>query len=168
MTREALTLHAERIEQLLTELPQLATGSRLVPEVAEWIEVQARDVWRPTLVIRLPASEHEKALPLAHEFAAHFRAREQVTRMAQRRRVREGLAYARIGLIFLVLVLIAAEAIAYLEGRIPEILSEGFSVLGWVALWRPTEELLYDWFPLRRDALLQRKLAMIEVVIEAS
>ena len=168
MTIAPLTLHAKRIEQLLTELPQLDTGSRLIPEVGEWIETQARDLWPSRLVIRLPASEHEKALPLAHELATHFRAREQVTRMSQRKRVREGLASARIGLVFLVFVLVAAQASAYLEVRLPEILSEGFSVLGWVALWRPTEELLYGWFPLRRALLLQRKLATIEVVIESA
>jgi len=31
-----------------------------------------------------------------------------------------------------------------------EIVAEGLLILGWVAMWRPMETLLYDWWPVRR------------------
>jgi hypothetical protein len=41
------------------------------------------------------------------------------------------------------------------------VLAEGLVIIGWVALWRPVEIFLYDWWPLlRRARLLQRLVAM--------
>jgi hypothetical protein len=37
-----------------------------------------------------------------------------------------------------------------------------------VALWRPTEALLYDWWPLLRQRRLMRRLADIPVEVHAS
>ncbi len=33
-------------------------------------------------------------------------------------------------------------------GPVREALREGFLIIGWVAIWRPIESLLYDWWPL--------------------
>jgi hypothetical protein len=30
------------------------------------------------------------------------------------------------------------------------LLSEGLLIIGWVALWRPVESFLYDWWPILR------------------
>jgi hypothetical protein len=34
------------------------------------------------------------------------------------------------------------------DGAFREILREGFVITGWVAMWRPLDVLLYDWWPL--------------------
>ena len=43
------------------------------------------------------------------------------------------------------------------------VLTEGLTVFAWVALWRPGELLLYEWYPFKRDARLFRKLERCEV-----
>ena len=45
------------------------------------------------------------------------------------------------------------------------ILGEGLLILGWVALWRPTEALLYDWWPLVRRRVLLLRLAAIPMEV---
>jgi len=35
------------------------------------------------------------------------------------------------------------------EGRLADVVREGFLIGGWVAMWRPLEVFLYDWWPIR-------------------
>jgi len=44
-------------------------------------------------------------------------------------------------------------------------LRELFIILGWVALWRPAELLLYEWRPHKRNAKLFDKLAKCDVQV---
>ena len=39
------------------------------------------------------------------------------------------------------------------------------SIGGWVAMWRPIEVFLYDWWPIRREARLYDRLAVMPVRI---
>ncbi len=50
----------------------------------------------------------------------------------------------------------------------PALISEGFLILGWVAMWRPVEVLLYDWWPLARRLALLRCLAAISIEVRAA
>ena len=84
------------------------------------------------------------------------------------RTIRRGWDSVRIGFVFLVLLLLAAEVIGYLEGRLSDIVSEGLTVLAWVALWRPTEELVYDWYPFTREMVRYRKLMTLPVRVASS
>jgi hypothetical protein len=36
------------------------------------------------------------------------------------------------------------------------VIREGFLIGGWVAMWRPLEVFLYDWWPNRQSQLLRR------------
>ena len=47
------------------------------------------------------------------------------------------------------------------------ILKEGLLIVGWVAMWRPLEIFLYDWWPIRRFALLYEKLSITPVNLQA-
>lgn len=38
-------------------------------------------------------------------------------------------------------------------------------IIGWVALWRPAEFFLYDWWPLREDLQLYERLARMPVTL---
>lgn len=54
-----------------------------------------------------------------------------------------------IGLSVLVLCLALSELIVKTESRTwLRMLREGLTITGWVAMWRPIEALLYDWWPL--------------------
>lgn len=39
----------------------------------------------------------------------------------------------------------------------------GLQIFGWVAMWRPLEIFLYDWWPIRRERQLLERLARMQV-----
>jgi hypothetical protein len=52
------------------------------------------------------------------------------------------------------------------ESRLAEIIREGFLIGGWVAMWRPLEVFLYDWWPIRADGRLLERLSTVPVRVE--
>jgi len=72
-----------------------------------------------------------------------------------------------IGLCVLGICLVIAQSVA---GRIGErtfsdFVAEGLIIVGWVALWRPLEIFLYDWWPLLRRRNLYRRIAAARVEV---
>ena len=71
-----------------------------------------------------------------------------------------------LGLSVPVLFLTASQLTSTLpEGALRQVLREGLVIMGWVAMWRPLELLLYDWWPLfeRRRRLARIVAAPVEV-----
>jgi len=162
----ALELRLNRADQVMAREPNLFTGSRLIGEVGEWIETQWKHQPKShpnRLIVYLPDSECSKSMGLGDEISRYFQAKRRSMEMQRTETLRRGWASAKIGLAFLFIVLVAAELVNYIEGRVPEIISEGLSIFGWVALWRPTEELLYDWYPLAQDIARYRTLEALRV-----
>lgn len=71
-----------------------------------------------------------------------------------------------IGLVFVALCLLAAEAIGQLgTGTAHTIARESLTIVGWVAMWRPMQLFLYDWWPLARRIGTYRALARARVKV---
>jgi hypothetical protein len=47
------------------------------------------------------------------------------------------------------------------------VLAEGLLIIGWVALWRPVEIFLYDWWPIRRQQKRFEGIARMPVEIRS-
>jgi hypothetical protein len=47
------------------------------------------------------------------------------------------------------------------------VIGEGLIIGGWVAMWRPIEILLYDWWPLRREIGELERLRDLRVEVQA-
>jgi hypothetical protein len=58
-----------------------------------------------------------------------------------------------------------ALAVYFPDRRWTEIVREGLLIGGWVAMWRPLEIFLYDWWPIRADARLCDRLSEMPVRI---
>lgn len=72
-----------------------------------------------------------------------------------------------VGLGFMALCLVAGQFIGRTWPAAPttSVLREGLTIIGWVALWRPLEILLYEWWPLGRRERLCRRLAEATVEV---
>jgi hypothetical protein len=110
------------------------------------------------LVFHLPAEQladpESSSLPDAIHNYFGYRARQVGSDLRQL--LREGAASLAIGVSFLIACL-AARDLVVRHWSTHETLAEGLLILGWVAMWRPVELLLYDWWPVvRRRALLVR------------
>jgi hypothetical protein len=93
---------------------------------------------------------------------------EQVERRL-REHVRRGQMFLVVGLTVLVVFVTLARLTASLPaGPLIEILREGFIITGWVAMWRPLEVLLYDWWPLIDERRQVRRMLDAPVSIRYS
>jgi hypothetical protein len=103
---------------------------------------------------------------VADAIRSHFaHVRRQVARRL-RQHVRRGRLALGIGFLALVVCLTLAQGVATLPGGyLRDVVREGLVIAGWVAMWRPLEGLLYDWWPLveeRRqvDRVLEAPIAI--------
>ena len=84
-----------------------------------------------------------------------------------RQLLRRGRTSLLIGLAFLAACLGASRALAGLStSPLAVVAQESLIIGGWVAMWRPLEILLYDWWPLKRSQRIYEKLAVAPVVLE--
>jgi hypothetical protein len=91
--------------------------------------------------------------------------------IAARRSLRELFGRGRIslaiGLAFLGLSIATGDALAgyFPESRLAVLLRESLLIGGWVAMWRPLEIFLYDWWPIRADVRHFARLSTMPVRI---
>ena len=52
------------------------------------------------------------------------------------------------------------------DGTIRQILREGLMITGWVAMRRPLEVLLYDWWPMVRQRRLCARVLRARIAVE--
>ena len=63
--------------------------------------------------------------------------------------------------------MVASDLIGSLtQSRFVQIFREGLLIGGWVAMWRPLEVFLYDWWPVRAEVRLSERLSTMPVSIE--
>ena len=78
--------------------------------------------------------------------------------------LREGRVSLLIGLAFVTVCLIGAEAITVLGTSNASIIArESLTIIGWVAMWRPIQIFLYDWWPLVRRIHVYKNLRYAQV-----
>jgi hypothetical protein len=96
-----------------------------------------------------------------------YRRRAAATRQALSRLFRTGRLSLLIGLAFVAAATAVGEALSTLITResFAGLLRESLVIGGWVALWRPLEIFLYDWWPVRAEARLYDRLALMQVSV---
>jgi hypothetical protein len=94
----------------------------------------------------------------------YFAYRTQLNRREFSRLIKQGRTSLMIGFLFLAACLLASQVIAPLAGTaLHELARESLLIVGWVALWKPLEIYLYDWWPLRRRGVILRKMSEMPV-----
>jgi hypothetical protein len=92
----------------------------------------------------------------------------------KRRELRQLFRTGRLSLVIGLAFLAAAIALAQWLGSLIRhegyawLVSESLVIGGWVALWRPLEIFLYDWWPIRADAKLYDRLAAMPVSLSGA
>jgi hypothetical protein len=164
------------IELELREMSQLFNSMDASPlenkdlndDVEEFI-VSSSEEYRPdqALTLRIYLEEwpaEDPANLVQNSIHNYFAYRAGLNRLAFRRLMRRGRSSLLIGLLFLTACLFTAKLLlGDLRGTWAGILRESLTIAGWVAMWRPMEIYLYDWWPLRRKSRLYQKLSQIPV-----
>ena len=100
----------------------------------------------------------------------YFAGRASATRQQLRLLFRRGRTSLVIGLVFLAVSMVFGNIAKDMlrETRFASIASESLLIGGWVAMWRPLEVFLYDWWPIRAEARLFDRLSAMIVRVVAS
>ena len=124
---------------------------------------------RLTLYLKEPPPGPEPERWLTQSIHHYFTERARLTRAELRALLRQGRASLAIGITFLTLCLVLARFIAtHATGVVPELFREGLTIAGWVAMWRPLQIYLYDWWPLRRKQRLYLRMSRMPVTLRVS
>lgn len=96
----------------------------------------------------------------------HFIFKALRARSALKHFLQQGRMSLVIGLIFVSLCLMTADAIGNLGTNTGiTIARESLTIVGWVAMWRPLQVFLYDWWPLQRQIRLYQMLGRADIQV---
>lgn len=167
--RRWIEVRIDRLEELVDERdPTPSPGKDLNPYVSEYILSWARETTPDDQVgIRFHVSEEVSTAGIAEAQMAIRDAFVCEAGLEERRLhalFREGRVSLAIGLVALTLSLVVSDLIAAEQG-VMAILKQSLVVAGWVAMWKPVQLYLYDWWPIRREIRMYRRLAGATVEI---
>jgi hypothetical protein len=104
---------------------------------------------------------------LADAVRIHFARRAELLRRETRQLLRRGWVSLLIGLTFLVASVLIGQTVArhFGFGPLATVVRESLLIGGWVAMWRPMEILLYEYWELRREQRIYQRLSRVDVRI---
>ena len=176
--RPALTVAASgAIEVRLKELNQLFDSldpspfaeKDLDPKAERYIvdsyrEMPARLV-RSLVVYLDQAGDAGEEAVVADAIRQHFARQSRHVRQQLRLLIRRGLVSLGIGIAFLAAVFGLSTAVSgFMNGHpLAPLFEQGLLIVGWVAMWRPLEIFLYDWWPVAGERRMHERLSVIDV-----
>ena len=178
MPRRAPSPH--RIELNLRDISQLFNSMDPSPfhekdldhDAEEFIISWAQEFHRREpveLVVHLQQfPEQQEPKPLIERAVRHYFAyRARLNAMEFRRLMRQGRASLLVGLPFLAACLLISELLAMntTPGTLLSLATQSLAIAGWVAMARPLEIYLYEWWPLRRRGQIFEKLSRMNVEV---
>ena len=96
----------------------------------------------------------------------YFAYRARLSRMEFRQLMKDGRHSLLIGGLFLAACLAASQVlVGQVSGTFLSVARESLTIAGWVAMWRPMEIFLYEWWPLRRRWRVYQKMSRMKVEV---
>jgi hypothetical protein len=120
------------------------------------------------LIVRLiqPLPEGDAQAVVSNAVEHFFAYRAEMARRELRDLLRRGRLSLLIGLVFIAVCLATVQLLSvWSDHTIVRILKESLVIGGWVALWRPMEIFLYDWWPIARLRRLYERLSRMTVEV---
>lgn len=105
------------------------------------------------LSVHLDAAPSDAGQPakLSRAVHEHFLLRAQSARVDLSDLLWQGRLSLLIGCGFVAICMLLADLLrTHTAGPLPAIFREGLTIIGWVALWRPVQIFLYEWWPIWR------------------
>jgi hypothetical protein len=111
-----------------------------------------------------PAEDPQEVIRAAVH--SHFSHRAKITNLEFKRLLKQGRTSLLIGLTFLSACLVLSNLLlGNAAGTWAAVARESLTIAGWVAMWRPMQIYLYEWWPLRRQTRIYQKLSHMPVEI---
>lgn len=167
-----MAIHVAELGQLFNPLDHSVLGERdLDSKTEEFLTSWARETKRDAqlslqVYVDQPASVDQIAA-VSSAITWFFNQRAVASRRRLRQLLRRGRVSLLIGIVFLGISVgiggIVEAALA--DQRLGRVLGESLLIGGWVAMWRPLEIFLYDWWPILAEGQLFDRLGAMPVGI---
>jgi hypothetical protein len=170
-----------RIEIRLRELAQLFNSMDPSPfierdlddDAEEFIVVWARELPPDRefeLVLHLAtAPKPDRAAGVDAAVRHYFTSRAEMKRREFRLLLRLGRQSLAVGLLFLTACLLLVQVVGAVgQNTAATVIKESLAIGGWVAMWRPLQIYLYDWWPLRAELRVLERLARMRVHLDVA
>jgi len=166
-----IEVHVRELAQLFDSMdPSPFHEKELDADAEDYIVATAQELPDQSpamLVVHLdqPAGLPDEERIVQEAIRAHFARQSERRRRDLRDLLRRGWKSLAIGLVFLGACVAGGESIMRHMGERPlaTALHESLLVGGWVAMWRPMEIFLYDWWPILSQRRLYDRLSRITV-----
>src|SRR5688500_4490243 len=166
-----IEVHVSDLKELFNSLDPTPFLKRyLDPSAEEFIASWARDLPSDRPLGLLVHADRAAASPNASEIVHqavrdHFGRKAHDTRQKLRLLFRNGRVSLLIGLAVVAASVIIGDIVENLMAgnRFGTIIRESLLIGGWVAMWRPLEIFLYEWWPIRAEARLFDRLSKMKV-----
>lgn len=171
MSVSEIILELDNVNQLMIAPDSVFYGKRMLNPDAEELIIEevtkASSKQHIHLKIHLRKNEISRKDEMTTAIHQHFTYRRKKSEGQLQKILQLGWRSLLISILFLgVLVSLTLVIIKLLpEGGVSITFREILIILGWVALWRPADLLLYEWRPFKREINLFRKLEQCEVEI---
>ena len=147
----------------------LSCNRVLHPDVEEFIIEEAEKLQRHSKIhITVRVEEHSfNAKEIAGIIHKHFDGKREKEKLQLQKSLRLGWRSLFVGFIFLTVMFLLTKVLVTVlsENALMITLRELFIILGWVALWRPAELLLYEWRPYEHNAKLFERITRCSVEV---
>jgi hypothetical protein len=167
-----IELNLRDVEQLFNTMdPSPFHEKDLDDDAAEFILSWAEEFHRPEpvdLIVHLEKQpDGHNAQRLVEDAVHHYFAyRTRLNQLEFKRLMKQGRMSLLVGLSFLAACFLVIEFAASRPlSALPGFFQEGLTIAGWVAMWRPLEIYLYEWWPLRRRGQILDKLSRMAVEV---
>jgi hypothetical protein len=169
---ELIEVHVSELKQLFNAIDPSPFRERdLDPNAEEFITDWAKEAspsarFGLTVHLDRPAGLPSEPAELREAIHTFFRHRAELSRRRMRELLRRGRTSLAIALCVLAVSFAAGNVVgAFFSNHITAVLQEGLLIGGWVAMWRPMEIFLYDWWPIRAEVALADRLSVMPVGI---
>jgi hypothetical protein len=175
MGERVVELHLREIAQLFHSMDPCPFYDRdLDPDAEEYIVSSVRELRDravDAIVVHLdqPGEQADQQPIVEQAIRRHFARKARVASGELSALIRRGWISLVIGLAFLAALFAASQAVlSAWEGPLAGLVRESLLIGGWVALWKPLEIFLYDWWPIVARRKLLRRLSEFSVRLRAT
>lgn len=166
-----IQLRLRDLAQLFNSLDPTPFHHRdLDPDAEEFIESWALEFpGRGEFAISISLEKFPETDPTAATAEAihnYFDYKAELTRRELRQLMQRGRTSLIIGLGFLALLVVVTDIVGkFPVGPIADVMRESLTIGGWVAMWRPLQIFLYDWWPITHRRRIYRSLSRAEITV---
>ncbi|HYD03234.1 MAG TPA: hypothetical protein VEC16_02950 [Alphaproteobacteria bacterium] len=118
------------------------------------------------MILHFPKNQQKKVSEVEVRRAIHhfFEYKKILAERNIKLKLKEGELSFFVGSGFLIACLLAGEYIlTFGENTLTYILFEGLLIGGWVAMWKPISDVLYEWWPIYQEKRVYNKIANMDI-----